>query len=72
MSISRDRNQHATVRKPISEDWSGSICFGLVLWHINHWRLFNAKSFLYIYMYKKDLALYIKYIGFGLIAYQPL
>ena len=32
--------------------------FGLALWHINHFRLFNAKSFLYIY---------IKYIGFGLV-----
>ena len=30
---------------------------GWVLWHINHCRLFNAKSSLYIY---------IKYIGFGL------
>ena len=25
------------------------IWFGRVLWHINHCRLFNAKSFLYIY-----------------------
>ena len=32
------------------------IWFGWVLWHINHCRLFNAKSSLYIY---------IKYIGFG-------
>ena len=24
--------------------------FGLILWHINHCRLFNAKSFLYIYI----------------------
>ena len=24
--------------------------FGLVLWHINHCRSFNAKSFLYIYI----------------------
>ena len=24
--------------------------FGWVLWHINHCRLFNAKSFLYIYI----------------------
>ena len=31
--------------------------FGLVLWHINHCRLFNAKSSLFIY---------IKYIRFGL------
>ena len=29
----------------------------LFLWHINHYRLFNAKSSSYIY---------IKYIGFGL------
>ena len=34
------------------------ICFGLVLWHINHCRLFNAKSSLYIY---------IKYIWFVLV-----
>ena len=34
------------------------IWFGLVLWHINDCRLFNAKSFLYIY---------IKYIWFGLV-----
>ena len=26
------------------------IWFGLVLWHINHCRLFNAKSYLYIYI----------------------
>ena len=32
------------------------IWFGLVLWHINHYRLFNAKSSLY---------LYTKYIWFG-------
>ena len=34
------------------------IWFGLVLWHINYCRLFNAKSSLYIY---------IKYIWFGLV-----
>ena len=34
------------------------VSFGLVLWHINHSRLFNAKSSLYIY---------IEYIGFGLV-----
>ena len=34
------------------------IWFGWVLWHINHCRLFNAKSSVYIY---------IKYIGFGLV-----
>ena len=26
------------------------VCFDLVLWHINHWELFNVKSFLYIYI----------------------
>ena len=25
-----------------------SVCFDLVLWHINYFRLFNAKSALYI------------------------
>ena len=36
---------------------------GLVLWHINHCRLFNAKSSLYIY---------IKYIGFGLVGFYGI
>ena len=39
------------------------IWFGCVLWHINHCRLFNAKSSLYIY---------IKYIGFGLVVFYGI
>ena len=39
------------------------VWFGLVLWHINHSWLFNAKSFLYIY---------IKYIGFGLVGFYGI
>ena len=39
------------------------IWFGLVLWHINHCRLFNAKSFLYIY---------IRDIWFGLIGFYGI
>ena len=39
------------------------VWFGLVLWHINHCRLFNAKSSLYIY---------IKYIGFGLVGFYGI
>ena len=39
------------------------IWFGLVLWHINHCRLFNAKSSLYIY---------IKYIWFGLVGFYGI
>ena len=39
------------------------IWFGWVLWHINQCRLFNAKSFLYIY---------IKYIGFGLVGFHGI
>ena len=39
------------------------IWFGLVLWHINQYRLFNAKSSLYIY---------IKYIGFGLVGFYGI
>ena len=35
----------------------------LVLWHINHYRLFNKKSCLNIY---------IKYIGFGLIGFYGI
>ena len=39
------------------------ICFGWVLWHINHYRLYNAKSSLYIY---------IRYIGFGLVGFYGI
>ena len=39
------------------------ISFGLILWHINHYRLFNAKSSLYIY---------IKYIWFGLVGFYGI
>ena len=35
------------------------VCFGLVLWHINHCRLFRAKSSLYTYIE------YISYGSFG-------
>ena len=39
------------------------IWFGWVLRHINHCRLFNAKSSLYIY---------IKYTGFGLVVFYDI
>ena len=39
------------------------IWFGWVLWHINHCRVFNAKSSLYIYN---------KYIGFGLVGFYGI
>ena len=39
------------------------IWLGWVLWHINHYRLFNAKSSLYIY---------IKYKGFGLVGFYGI
>ena len=39
------------------------IWFGWVLWHINHCRLFNAKSSVYIY---------IKYIWFGLVGFYGI
>ena len=39
------------------------VYFDWVLWHINHCRLFNAKSSLYIY---------IKYIGFVLIGFYGI
>ena len=47
---------------------TGLVWFDLVLWHINHCRLFNVNSFLYMH---------VKYLGFGLVwfgfmAYQPL
>ena len=33
------------------------------IWYINHFRLFNVKSFLYIY---------IRYIGFGLVGFYGI
>ena len=39
------------------------VWFCLVLWHINHCWLFNAKSSLYIF---------IRYIGFGLVAFYGI
>ena len=39
------------------------IWFGWVLWHINHYRLFKAKSFLYVY---------VKYKGFGLVGFYVI
>ena len=39
------------------------VLLGLVLWHINHCRLFNAKSSLYIY---------IKNVGFGLVGFYGI
>ena len=44
-------------------DYLKSCIYGLVLWHINHCRLFNAKSSLYIY---------IKYIWFGLVGFYGI
>ena len=41
------------------------IWFVQVLWHINHWGLFNAKSSLYIYIY-------IRYIWFGLFGFYGI
>ena len=46
-----------------SASHSSLVWFGLVLWHINHCRLFNAKSCLFIY---------IKYIGFGLVGFYGI
>ena len=34
-------------RKSRTEKTMEDVCFGLVLWHINHCRLFNAESVLY-------------------------
>ena len=39
------------------------IWLGWLLWHINHCRLFNVKSSLY---------LYIKYIGFSLVGFYGI
>ena len=39
------------------------IWLGWVLWHINHCRLFNVKSSLYIY---------IRYMGFDLVGFYGI
>ena len=43
----KDSNQHFIVISIISIIWSGWVCF---LWYINHHRLFNAKSCLFIHI----------------------
>ena len=40
-----------------------TVWFGLFLWHINHCWLFNAKSF---------LCIYIRYIRFGLVEFYGI
>ena len=50
----------------IEEQFSSGVklvWFCWVLWQINHCRLFNAKSSLYIY---------IKYIGFGFVGFYGI
>ena len=39
------------------------VWFSLVLWHVNHYRLFNAKS---------SFCIYIKYLGFVLVWFYGL
>ena len=39
------------------------ILYGCVLWHVNSYKLFNAKSCLYIYL---------KYTGFGLFGFYGI
>ena len=53
LNTSLDNQKVGKVKRDIYMVW-----FGLVLWHINQYRLFNAKSCLFIY---------IKYIGFSLV-----
>ena len=38
------------LQKKIKRDWFGLVWSGLVLWHINHFTLFNAKYSLYMYI----------------------
>ena len=47
----------------LREHWFALVCFGWVLWHINHCRLSNVKSAFYIY---------IEYIGFGLVGFYGI
>ena len=55
-----------------SKDTNGCCCYllwfgiwlGWVLWHMNYWRLFNAKSSFYIYIFE--------YIGFGWVGFYGI
>ena len=53
----RKRQEDRNLHQPKDSNQNNKDEIGLVLWHINPYRLFNAKSSLYIY---------IKYIWFGL------
>ena len=44
-------------------EFQGLVWFGLVLWHIDHCRLFNAQFFLYIYI-KNMISKHILWIIF--------
>ena len=50
--------EHSKLNSEFFFEW-----FGLVFWHINYCRLFNAKSSLYIY---------VKYIWFGLVWFSDI
>ena len=67
--------KHVLVKESLQRDWT-LVChyepewkrqsmdwFVLVLWHINHFWLFNVKSYFYIY---------IKYIWFGLVGFYGI
>ena len=63
--VSENNTNLSDGEAPVLELWKifGLVWFGLVLWHINHCRLFNAKYSLYIY---------IKYIWFGLVGFYGI
>ena len=64
MRIEKGRREYRNKRDGIEKCYIFTINWlGLVLWHINHCRLFNAKSSLYIY---------IKYIWFGLVEFYGI
>ena len=53
--------RHLATNSDFLIDWFSLVWFGLVLLHINHYRLFDSKSYLFIY---------IRYIGFANISQQ--
>ena len=66
LTISTQRDIHLTVAMASLEVVKIKmvfVWFGLVLWHINHYWLFNAKFSLYIY---------IRYIWFGLVGFYGI
>ena len=61
--VTDEKKERKKERKKTEQRIISLVSFRFVLWHINHCRLFNAKSSLYIC---------IKYISFGLAGFYGI